>query len=214
MVGGPRADQPVRRGPDRRSRKGDWRAWGRIRRGPRTRRQLRSVSGAVADIVLTPQTRASARAGASDRNAHRALPIRAHGALPQDRQIAMSVTARRPSPRPHRPPKTCTRSRPPVANGSCRGEYHTESQPGSWQATSRWPRLLAPGARPGPGRSGTAPTKRSPGRAPLVPVRAPLWVEPPIGTPHTHDTIRTRVRRRKSASLVTPASGRGGRTSQ
>jgi hypothetical protein len=29
----------------------------RIRRGPRTRRQLRSVSGAAADIVLTPQTR-------------------------------------------------------------------------------------------------------------------------------------------------------------
>jgi hypothetical protein len=145
MVGGPRADQPVRRGPDRRSRKGDWRAYRRIRRGPRTRRQLRSVSGAAADIVLTPQTRASARAGASDRNAHRALPIRAHGALRQDRQIAMSVTARRPSPRPHRPPKTCTRSRPPVVNGSCRGEYHTESQPGSWQATSRWPQAARSG---------------------------------------------------------------------
>jgi len=25
MLGGPRADQPARRGPDRRSRKGDWR---------------------------------------------------------------------------------------------------------------------------------------------------------------------------------------------
>jgi hypothetical protein len=27
MVGGPRADQPARRGPDRRSRKGGWRAY-------------------------------------------------------------------------------------------------------------------------------------------------------------------------------------------
>jgi hypothetical protein len=141
----------------------------RIRRGPRTRRQLRSVSGAAADIVLTPQTRASARAGASDRNAHRALPIRAHGALPQDRQIAMSVTARRPSPRPHRPPKTCARSRPPVANGSCRGEYHTESQPGSWQATSRWPQAARSGCAARAGaqwhRSHETITRPGPARA-------------------------------------------------
>jgi len=59
----------------------------RIRRGPRTRRQLRSVNGAAADMVLTPQTRHRPGIGASDRDAHRALPVRAHGALPQDRQI-------------------------------------------------------------------------------------------------------------------------------
>ena len=40
MVGGPRADQPARRGPDRRSRKGDWRAYRRRLRArtPRDRR--------------------------------------------------------------------------------------------------------------------------------------------------------------------------------
>jgi hypothetical protein len=37
-----------------------------------------------------------ARVGASGHDAHRALPIRAHGALPQDRQVAMSVTPWRP----------------------------------------------------------------------------------------------------------------------
>jgi hypothetical protein len=45
-------------------------------------------------MALTQHTadQASGRVGASDRNAHRALPIRVHGALPHDRQIAMSVT--------------------------------------------------------------------------------------------------------------------------
>jgi hypothetical protein len=60
----------------------------RIRRGPRTRCQLRSVSGAAADMVLIPQSGhrpGLVRVTVSD---HRALPIRARGALPQDGQIA------------------------------------------------------------------------------------------------------------------------------
>jgi len=59
---------------------------------PRTRPQLRSVGGAAANMLLTAQIQASARVAANDRNAHRALPIRGHGALPQDRQVARSVT--------------------------------------------------------------------------------------------------------------------------
>ena len=35
-------------------------------------------------------------------------------------------------------------------------------------------------------------------RSPLVPVRAPLWVTPPVRTLHPHDTIRTRVRYAKT----------------
>src|SRR5690348_18459570 len=37
-----------------------------------------------------------------------------------------------------------------------------------------------------PGRSGTAPTIRSPGRAPFVSVLAPLRVKPPVRPSHAH----------------------------
>jgi hypothetical protein len=52
----PHADQPVRRGTDGAPAGPNCRAQ-RIRRGLRTRRQLRSVSGAVADMVPTQQIR-------------------------------------------------------------------------------------------------------------------------------------------------------------
>jgi hypothetical protein len=58
--------------------------------------------GDAASMMLTPQNR-HGQIGASDRNSHRGLPIRAHRALLQDRQIAMSVTratAERPRHRP------------------------------------------------------------------------------------------------------------------
>jgi hypothetical protein len=46
---------------------------------------------------MAPGTAAQASAGSrvSDGNAHRALPIRTHGAPPQERQIARSVTQAR-----------------------------------------------------------------------------------------------------------------------
>ena len=39
-------------------------------------------------------------------------------------------------------------------------------------------------------------------RSPLVPVRAPLWVTPPVRTLHPHDTIRTRVRYAKTPAAI------------
>jgi len=50
---------------------------------------------------MAPGTAAQASAGSrvSDGNAHRALPIRTHGAPPQERQLARSVTRRGPSSR-------------------------------------------------------------------------------------------------------------------
>ncbi len=57
--------------------------------------QLRSVSRAAAGMAPSTAAQASAGSRVSDGNAHRALPIRTHGAPPQERQIARSVTRAR-----------------------------------------------------------------------------------------------------------------------
>ena len=51
------------------------------------------------------------------------------------------------------------------------------------------------------GGQSTASTDRDQARAPLVPVRAPFRVTPPVRTLHPHGTIRTRVRYAKTPGL-------------
>lgn len=64
-------------------------------RAQRSFHQLRSVSRAAAGMAPGTAAQASAGSRVSDGNAHRALPIRTHGAPPQERQIARSVTQAR-----------------------------------------------------------------------------------------------------------------------
>src|SRR4249920_3545917 len=64
-------------------------------RAQRSFHQLRSVSRAAAGMAPGTAAQASAGSRVSDGNAHRALPIRTHGAPPQERQIARSVTRAR-----------------------------------------------------------------------------------------------------------------------
>ena len=64
-------------------------------RARRSFHQLRSVSRAAAGMAPGTAAQASAGSRVSDGNAHRALPIRTHGAPPQERQIARSVTRAR-----------------------------------------------------------------------------------------------------------------------
>jgi len=64
-------------------------------RAQRSFHHLRSVSRAAAGMAPGTAAQASAGSRVNDGNAHRALPIRTHGAPPQERQIARSVTRAR-----------------------------------------------------------------------------------------------------------------------